>query len=55
VRVNSEKTGITSGVRFVDSYYNHRIVGTVSMRLWWDIYVFAWDNDALVMPLGRID
>jgi hypothetical protein len=34
VRVNSEKPGITLGVRFVDSSSNHRIAGTVSMRLW---------------------
>jgi hypothetical protein len=26
----------------------------VPMRLWWDIYAFVWDNDALVMSLGRI-
>jgi hypothetical protein len=34
VRVNSEKLGNTLGVRFVDSFYNHRIAGTVSMGLW---------------------
>jgi hypothetical protein len=62
VRVNSEKPGITLGVRFVDLYFNHRIAGTVSMRLWWDICAFVcdndafvWDNDALVMSLGRLD
>jgi hypothetical protein len=38
VRVNSEKPGNTLGVRFVDSFYNHRIAGTVSIVLWWGVY-----------------
>jgi hypothetical protein len=30
--------------------------GNVSMRLRWDILcAFVWDNDALVMSLGRLD
>jgi hypothetical protein len=49
VRIDdSEKPGITLGVQFVDSLYNHRIVGTVSMGLWWDTQqTFVRENDAL--------
>jgi hypothetical protein len=48
VRVeDSEKPGVTLGVRFVDSLYNHRIAGTVSIGLWWDTQAFVQKNDAL--------
>jgi hypothetical protein len=47
VRVDSEKPGITLGARFLDSLYNHRIAGTLSMGLWWDTQTFVRENDAL--------
>jgi hypothetical protein len=47
VRVDSEKPGVTLGVQFVDSFYNHRIAGTVSMGLWWDTQAVVQENDAL--------
>jgi hypothetical protein len=52
VRVNSEKPGDTLGVRFVDSFYNHRIAGTVSMGLWSVTQAFVLGR---VTPLhGRV-
>jgi hypothetical protein len=58
VRVNSEKPGNTLGVRFVDSFYNHRIAGTVSMGLWSVTRAFVLGRitplHGRVTPLGGV-
>jgi hypothetical protein len=42
-------------ILFFPSVRREREEGSLSMRLWWDMCAFVWDNDALVMSLGKIE